>query len=160
MIGRGSAFAVLVCAIGTATPAQAWEYARWGMTPADLVAASGGAARLMVAPEPRNDGRLLAKAEAEARFDTVPVAAEFRFDSSSDRLAEFGLRAEGKAPCAALIDKLRARHGVPASSARLGQISSFGWHDAARAARIVFVAADLASDVRCSIVYVDAARAR
>lgn len=159
MIGKGSAYAVIVCAIGMAAlPAQAWEYGRWGMTPAELIAASGGAAKLMAAPEPRSDGKLMAKAEAEALLETVPVGAEFRFDPASDRLAEIALRAEGKERCVALIARLRERYGLPLSSARLGQIASFRWHDSARSARVIFLSAELSSDIRCSAVYADAAR--
>lgn len=159
MIGEWRAFVVLACAIGAAaTPAQAWEYARWGMSPAELVAASQGAARLMAAPEPRSDGKLVAKVESEARLETVPVGAEFRFDPASDRLAEIALRAEGKERCAALIDRLREQYGLPLSSARFGQISSFRWHDSARSARVIFLAAELSSDIRCSAVYTDVAR--
>ncbi len=159
VIGKGSAFTALVCAIGMAAlPAQAWEYARWGMMPAELVAASGGAAKLMAAPEPRNDGKLVAKAEAEARLEMVAVGAEFRFDPASDRLVEIALRAEGKERCVALIERMRERYGLPLSSARFGQISSFRWHDSARSARIIFLSSELAADIRCSATYADAAR--
>jgi len=77
-----------------AAPAEAWEYARWGMTPAELVGASNGTATLMAAPAPRNDGKLIAKVAAAVQFETVPVEAEFRFDPATDRLAEFVLHAE------------------------------------------------------------------
>lgn len=159
MIGKESAFAFIVCAVGMAAlPAQAWEYGRWGMTPAELIAASGGAAKLMATPEPRSDGKLIAKAEAEAVLETVPVGAEFRFDPASDRLAEIALRAEGKERCVALIERMRARYGLPLSTARFGQISSFRWHDSARSARVIFLSAEFASDIRCSASYADAAR--
>lgn len=153
------ALAVVVSSIGAAAlPARAWEYARWGMTPAELVAASGGVAKRMAAPEPRSDGKLIAKAEAEARLETVPVGVEFRFDPASDRLAEIALRAEGKERCVALIERMRERYGPPLTSARFGQISSFRWHDSARSARVIFLSAELATDIRCSAVYADAAR--
>lgn len=159
MIGRGgAAAAILSCAVGAA-PAHAWEYARWGMTPAELVAASDGAAKLMAAPAPRRDGKLVAKVEADARYDSVTVNAEFRFDPATDRLVEFGLHAEDSARCAALSEGLRARFGEPPSTARFGQISSSRWHDSTRAARVIFLAVVLSSSVRCSIVYSEAARA-
>jgi hypothetical protein len=128
------------------------------MTPAELIAASGGAAKLLAVPEPRSDGKLVAKAEAEARLETVAVGAEFRFDPASDRLVEIALRAEGKERCVALIGRMRERYGLPLSSARLGQIESFRWHDSARSARVILLSVELTSDVRCSATYADAAR--
>lgn len=81
--------ALAVSAAAAATPAAAdWSFTRWGMTPAQVVRASGGTARLEDVPPNRGQTHII-RAVGTVRSGDLRFNAEYRF--FNDRLVSVKL---------------------------------------------------------------------
>jgi len=151
-----AAAALLAAFSAAATQARAWEYARWGLTPDELLSASAGAARTMREAEPRNEGRVIARLESDGRFEAIAMAIEFRFDAATDRLAEIRLRPENFADCPRLLERLYARYGAAAFSTRHGSIGAAVWNVPSEPMRASYTEAEGLRERFCSLVLAEA----
>jgi hypothetical protein len=112
--------------VGIAQPALAhWQYTRWGMTPAEVIAASNGNAR-------QGDGRRSAQGPATKDVIGTYVAAGRTFEVSfyfvEQRLDEVVLQLRDSQQCQATTRDLLAVYGRPIqiSGARME------WNDQAK----------------------------
>ncbi len=141
--------AALICLGCWATPAAAdWQYSQWGMSPAEVEAASGGGAK------PNDDRGLDAeglRAELAAPYTagSVPFTAVFRFDAE-DALDDVALIPAGPVSCPVVRTTLIAHHGTPEGQADPRSAPTLRWHDLDADNLVVF--ADF-GDGHCSIQY-------
>lgn len=109
-------------------PAAAdWQYTQWGMTPAEVKAASADVAR------DNHDRKLDAagvKAELIAPFQGVslPFTAVFLFDAE-DKLTYVTLNPVGQIACPVIIDALSANYGKPQGKADMVLATTIRWND-------------------------------
>ena len=113
-----------------APPANAdWQFARWGMTPEQLVAASGGAAKLIPPRERPRMPPLETAAAGEFRDGSLSLRTTFSFgtDGSGLSCVFYGVRRHGddEAFKAVLIQ----RYGPPQTKSGLPAIGQeqLGW---------------------------------
>lgn len=104
-----------------AVPAAAhWEYAIWGMTQAEVIAASRGAARAL--PEDRQrevqQARMVYRAEARLDEPGLNLDVAFAFDAVTGGLVCVSYVARSAAQATALRDWIIHRFGQPAGTAR------------------------------------------
>ncbi len=144
-----TSLAAAICLGCWATPAAAdWQYAQWGMSPAEVGAASGGVAR------PNGDRDLDAeglRAELVAPYTTgsLPFTAVFRFDAE-DALDDVALIPTGPPNCPVVRAALVTHHGTPEGKADAQSAATLRWHDLDANNLVVFL--DL-GDGHCSIQY-------
>jgi hypothetical protein len=136
-------------ALVLATPASAdWTYARWGMSAAQLVAASNGEA--VLARQDSKTNTVFGSTGAEARYSQPPFTFRVFFNFRYDKLTQVTLHPEPKADCTPLIDDLTRRFGPPGIKSLYTGITTFFWADTAGANDIrIFRVPDT-----CSISYV------
>ena len=142
-------FGVAMAVSGVETPASAdWQYTQWGMSPADVQAASDGTAVV-------NQDRSLDAADLKAgltafyRGDKRPFTAVFLFDSAG-KLATVTLNPTDRISCGPIRQSLDAHYGTPASlnQQQFGQTAR--WNDVEGDNVVVFL--DLGQG-NCSIQY-------
>lgn len=98
---------VVACGLGVATPAFAnWQYAKWGMTPSEVLSASGGKAG------PAKEGKGLETTYVAGRYS---FSGAFGFSSGSGRLERVTLTLSDKANCGFLGGALFSKYGLPIS---------------------------------------------
>lgn len=113
----------------TAVPAAAdWQYTTWGMTPDQVRAASGGAARDNADRALDADG---VRAELTAPYQGVslPFTAVFLFDGG-DKLRYVTLHPVGGIACPVIVDALGGRYGAPGGRVDTGRAKTLRWDDA------------------------------
>ena len=148
-MGSMTGLAAAICLGLGASPAAAdWQYSRWGMSPAQLAAASGGVAK------PNDDRDLDAeglRAELAAPYmaGSLPFTAVFRFDAEGG-LDDVALIPAGPVSCPAVRAALVAHHGTPEGKADPQSGATLRWHDLDADNLVVFL--DL-GDGHCSIQY-------
>lgn len=111
-----------------AAPAMAdWDYTQWGMTAAEVKAASEGVAQDNTDRSLDADGL---KAELVAPFqgETLAFKAVFLFDDAH-RLRYVSLGSEGQAACAATMQHLAMRYGTPEGVADMVDARTMRWDD-------------------------------
>jgi hypothetical protein len=110
------------------TPPPVWREARWGMSPADLLAAFGGEAQRLERPvdftKPQ-DGSSLAAGSSDVTIPTYEAdGATFRvlFGFDSDRLSRIHLAGvkPGAGTCGDVEKALTDKHGAPAGRQETG----------------------------------------
>ena len=116
MDGRGCGMSIsrtLIMALAAVTPlAHAdWQYTRWGMSPADVVAASGGAVQVVEPIAFPNIGRSI-KAKGPYTAGDLAFNAAFYF-SQDDKLVMIGLGQHGVGECSQTQSALSAKYGAP-----------------------------------------------
>ena len=112
-----------LAAIVAALPARAdWEYTKWGMTPEQVVTASGGSAHLLP-PDKRKSVPPL-ESSVEGTFQDGPLALRtvFSFDSKRGRLVCVFYGVDDAEQSSAFTDSLLKRYGKPASRSSLPAI--------------------------------------
>ena len=146
MTASALAAAVLV---GAAVPAAAnWQYTQWGMTPAQVVAASNDVA------QPNSDrkldaGSLKAALTAPYQGAAIPFTAVFQFDGSN-KLQVVTLNPVGGIACPVIVQALGANHGAPEGKADMVEAKTLRWDDAENDNLIVYL--DLGQG-NCTIQY-------
>ena len=144
-----TSLAALFCLSVSALPAAAdWQYTQWGMSPAQVVGASGGVAK------PNDDRSLDAedlRAELSAPYmaGSLPFTAVFRFDLAG-ALDDVTLIPVGPVSCPAVRTVLVTHHGPPEGKADVGGATTLRWHDLDANNLVVFLAPE---DGHCSIQY-------
>jgi hypothetical protein len=134
--------------LSPAPAAADWTYARWGMSAAQLVAASNGQA--VLAKQDSKTNTVFGSTGAEARYSQPPFTFRVIFNFRYDKLTQVTLHPETKADCTPLINDLTRRFGPPEIKSLYTGITTFFWPDTATANDIrVFRVPDT-----CSISYV------
>ena len=126
-------FPLLVLALlaGIAAPARAaWEYTRWGMSPADVVTASHG--RVQLAAPSRDTNSVFGSTGAKGTFSQAnpPFTFDAYFLFRYDKLTQVSLHPQGKVDCTPIANKLIVRLGPPAIRSLDAGITSFFWSNA------------------------------
>ena len=111
-----------------ATPASAnWQYTRWEMTPAEVIAASNGAAR--------NNGNrgfdaegVKAKLIAPFTGESEAFTAVFLFDDE-EKLKEVTLTPMRQESCPSIRDRLRSHYGQSAADTDMVHAGVTRWDD-------------------------------
>jgi hypothetical protein len=103
--------ALLVATLAFASQAAAdWEYAKWGMTPPEVIAASGGSATARKGTGNR-DSDLVNLATATHEAGGVRFGVAFLFTKDDQRLDAVTLTAVDRLQCGALTNALLDRYG-------------------------------------------------
>jgi len=103
---------LILLALLTAAPAAAhWEYTRWGMNEAAVIAASGGTVRALPAGERRRQGDL--DYRAAGRFEAEGARFRVAFGFTRTGLRCVSIRAEDPAQAPALRRWISSRFGPP-----------------------------------------------
>jgi hypothetical protein len=132
--------ALLTIAVALLVPGRAsadWQYTRWGMTPAEVVAASGGRATGVESEPDERVFELDYRAVAPYRAMNVEVEARFFFTQGSGRLAAVKLIPTDVGRCDALRGAVEAVHGR-SSHQDFGFGSTWRWRDEANNDQLLF----------------------
>jgi hypothetical protein len=151
VVARASLGMACVLGLGTlATGARAdWEYTRWGMTPDQVVAASGGAVGLGAPPEGKTYERLEGLARGRHQVDGATFDAYFHFDQAGG-LAKVALERTGGTACTVLLSQMMTRYGNPERSTRTNFATIETWRDATRKNLVRYV---LVGELPCTITF-------
>lgn len=129
MRGLLFALATLICG-----PAYAdWQYTRWGMSPDQVIAASGGKARVATADEASRYARLAgmtARAIGDYQTEEMRFSVEFHHDTTG-ALQLVALTLRDWSGNNRLREALLARYGRPVESDKLSMGESDLWRDGA-----------------------------
>ncbi len=124
-----------------------WRYARWGMSPDEVVAASGGQA--VLAKQDSKTNTVFGSTGAAANYSQPPFTFRVFFNFRYGKLTQVTLHPDPKADCTPLINDLTRRFGPPEIKSLYTGITTFYWPNA-----------PVANDVRvfrvpetCSISY-------
>lgn len=102
------ALSLAAAAVTVATPASAdWSFTRWGMTPAQVVRASGGTARLEDVPPSRGQTHIV-RAVGTVRSGDLRFTAHYRF--FNDRLVSVTLLPTSGS-CSAVHQAIGSKYG-------------------------------------------------
>ncbi len=121
------ALAVVALTASGAPAAAHWQYTRWGMSPAQVMAASEGTAAA-------NTNRLLdaegVKAELTAPYKgaQLPFTAVFLFDDK-DQLQDVTLEPASPGSCPVVLQMLTANHGTPQRRDSSDYATTIRWND-------------------------------
>ena len=122
-----------LAAVALAGPASAhWQFTKWGMTPAQVISASQGAAA-SVPPEKSVQGDLMKAAVGQYTAGAYQFDVGYWFNASGLSLVDMWLSGETK--CLSLQRDLIAKYGEPLE--RSGGRSM--WADRAAENRVVFI---------------------
>lgn len=134
-------------AAARAVAGSGWRYARWGMSPAEVVAASGGQA--VLASQDSKTNTVFGSTGATANDSQPPFSFRVFFNFRYGKLTQVTLHPDPKADCTPLINDLTRRFGPPEIKSLYTGITTFYWPDT-----------PIANDVRvfrvpetCSISY-------
>ena len=123
-----AAAAAILGVLSGAAPALAdWDYTQWGMTAPAHRAASSGAAQDN-ADRSLDAAGLKAKLVAPYQGATLSFTAVFLFDEAG-RLRYVSLDPVSQTACAAMMQDLAARYGVPESAADMIDARTMRWDD-------------------------------
>lgn len=81
---------ISIQAVGVEPAYADWQYTHWGMTPSQVVAASGGTVR-RIKPDGKNEIHLVPKCQGKFLSGHFHFIADFYFDRKTDGLAEIAL---------------------------------------------------------------------
>jgi hypothetical protein len=136
-------------ALLSAAPASAdWTYARWGMSAAQVVAASSGQAQL--AKQDSKTNTVFGSTGAEATYSQSPFTFRVIFNFRYDKLTQVTLHPQPKADCSPLVNELTRQFGPPEVKSLYTGITSFFWSNTATANDIRL----LRVPATCSILYI------
>lgn len=108
---KWSFVAFLVSAFASSAASAHWQYTKWGMQPAEVVAASEGKVRLSPGrPEQKEDG-LEVGGEGAHAVGSSGLPVTFYFNAGGLELVK--LTAEGDGVCYALNHRLAGEYGTP-----------------------------------------------
>ena len=144
--------AVVLAAAGlaasTASANADWQYTQWGMTPAEVKAASQGATH-----HNRNRGldteRLTAKLTASYKGETMPFIVVFLFDEEN-KLRVVTLNPLKMKDCPTVMNKLRVHYGNPKNNSDFIYADVARWDDYENSNLVVFL---LINKNNCTIQY-------
>lgn len=140
---------IIACAFGSPAFAD-WQYAKWGMTPAEVIEASGGKAVTDDRPA-SNDQDGVIKLNASHSAGDYEFLALFKFDRKTDKLTTVQLLLHKPARCDALRDELIAKYGSPARTTSSSLWKEATWLEASDNNRIAIM--NLGSGALCSLEY-------
>lgn len=126
----------VVVVVLAAVPASAhWQYARWGMTPVQVVAASGGKAQA-ASGDKSAQGDVNRDAAGAYSVGGRSFRTSFWFDASG--LEKVTLSPDGEPRCLDLRRDLLAKYGEPVER-NPGSVERLMWADKAAGNRIVII---------------------
>lgn len=100
--------AVVLAILTSQDPTPGWQYARWGMTPSEVAAASSG--RVVVVEDSSPAGRR-GQTLAEGTAEAGPFSLNAKFGFHNGRLSGVYLTAAGQADCGNLANALDDLYG-------------------------------------------------
>jgi hypothetical protein len=106
-----------------------WQYAHWGMSPDQVVAASGGQA--VLAKQDSKTNTVFGSTGAEANYSQPPFAFRVFFNFRYGKLTQVTLHPDPKADCTPLINDLTRRFGPPEIKSLYTGITTFYWPNTA-----------------------------
>jgi hypothetical protein len=116
--------------IGLSTQAHAdWEYAHWGMTPEQVIAASNGAAKMLPREQQRSNDAIKMTTKVQAVYSDGPLKFEvmFSFDPEN-HLAGVGYETRDPNQSETLKNWVTKRYGPPTNTdAELQRTQMFNW---------------------------------
>ncbi len=142
------ALAALALAWSDGPAAADWQYTQWGMSPAEVKAASNDEAR-------DNADRTLDAEGVEARLtvpfqgETLPFTAVFLFDAQ-DKLRYVTLNPVGQIACPVVVQALAAHYGRPEGKVDMIHATTMRWDDVTNDNLVVYL--DLGHG-NCTIQY-------
>jgi hypothetical protein len=118
---------LVIAHVPTATVHADWQYAKWGMSPAEVVGASGGNVKLY---EPANKfpNPPWIKAEGSYTAGSARFGVDFYFDEN-DKLAWVGLGQHDVAQCELTRNALVEKYGTPTDVSTDREHRSYVWRD-------------------------------
>ena len=123
----------LVCLLPLNAARADWEYAKWGMTPEQVAAASRGAVKVIAPAQRKRLAEIKLENAAEGTYaeGTLTLRVHFSFDTDSGGLAMVGYGVLNAAQNGLLKAWLIKRHGPPQSSGGLPAIGfqTFHWRN-------------------------------
>jgi hypothetical protein len=124
--------AAFISVLAASAPARAdWEYTRWGMTPEQVAAASGGAVKVIPKAERRKVEAMGMENGAEGQFTDGPLRLRvaFGFDIAKDSLRMVTYGVLDPAQNEMFKDWVIRRHGPPQQQSAIPVIGleSFSW---------------------------------
>jgi hypothetical protein len=127
VVARLCLWLALAAASGPAAHAD-WAFTRWGMTPEQVVAASGGTAHLVPPGKRHRDepDHWEIAAEGTSREGSVPLQTGYMFDTQGRGLICVLANATGD-DAARLRDALLARYGQPREDSSFGPMRTLAW---------------------------------
>jgi hypothetical protein len=136
-----------------ACPAHAdWQFTRWGMSPDEVVRASGGAAHVVEHPSSSNNGDLFA---VEGSYQAAGRSYATRFSFTNGKLTGANLMPQvdrdDSTLCLGIRDDLLTRYGVASVDSRVGPIQMVRWSDRETNNNITFFLVTF--DRSCSVRY-------
>ncbi len=146
---RIAAAFILACVLGGPAFAD-WQYAKWGMTPAEVIEASAGKAIRDDKPAANEQGDII-KLRAQHSAGDYQFVVFFKFDQRADKLTAVQLLLLNPARCDALRDELIAKYGSPARTASSSLSKETTWLGANNNNRIAII--DLGAGALCSLEY-------
>ena len=122
-----TALATCASACLAAPAAAEWQYTLWGMSAAEVQAASEGGARPNL-DRTLDAGGLKAELTAPYQGEQVLFTAVFLFDET-EKLRVVTLKPIGEAACPAIVQILSANHGMPEGRADMIHATTLRWDD-------------------------------
>jgi hypothetical protein len=121
----------LLLSLVTLPANAAWEYTAWGMTPAQVVAASHGSAKLLPPNEQlKNDAiKMITKVGGDYTDGALHVVIRFGFGIATDKLEMVGYEVTDPAQNDLLLAWLTRKYGPPPHKSEIGSIgySTYAW---------------------------------
>jgi hypothetical protein len=119
--------AFAVCGIATSARAN-WAFTHWGMTPEEVVAASGGAAHVLPPNERTRYDELHWELSVKGHYREGPLAYQmgFMFDTETHRLKCILYNATGD-DVRPLTENLIAKLGKPQKDSDFGSVRDMTW---------------------------------
>src|SRR5437016_5340228 len=121
--------AIASLTVGFANPSNAdWQYTKWGMTPAEVLAASGGKATES-AIEEKEAGKKAVKLKSEHTAGQYSFDVRFVFNRKTNALlrVDLELRNPSADNCGSLHGALFARYGIPQEKSSQAFFESSTW---------------------------------
>lgn len=112
-------------------PARAdWAYTNWGMSPAQVVAASKGEASAKSPPEKLEEMKMEVAAQGTHSDGALKLRTAFEFDAGGGGLRCVLYAPQSSAQDALLMQTLTRQYGQPAKSGPAGLFENYTWKTA------------------------------
>lgn len=112
-LAETSVFAMATFVMATGPALAGWNFTEWGMTPEQVVRASGGTVQLSDGPVPHSP---TVREGAKGLIQSGEVRMEVRFRFNATGLIEVSLNPADPSGCVTFAPALNAKYGKPSSS--------------------------------------------
>ena len=145
-------------AAGSSVSTEGWQYTSWGMSEAEVVAASGGKASEVVGADRKGKGFVDAEARLKAPYQSgsYTFTAYFGFDRDTDELKAVSLDPDDSVDCVQLGATLSDKYGAPTDETNergVFRIDVREWHEKGADTLVRYVLLGNPPDRSCSVTY-------